>query len=203
MILTFNKIIDKLILFCYKLVRCSLTQKGMISMDEKKKERILRRAQAVSFKALLAGYAGKGKKDPRLTTTTSMFGFTKTNTYRYGDFTVIDEWTTTDHSDFSFGKTMILFEEIPIWFMTYSGSYPKKVIPFLKEVLSIQYNSGDFRGGRGPGFFKSSNGDLVYRNNAYANGNSNFSRFSGREEIINTESKEVVGFHEYSGRSML
>ncbi len=173
-------------------------------MDKKKKEGILRRAQAVFFKALLAGYAGKGqKKDPHLTTEVSMFGFVKTNTYRDGDFTVVDSWVVSDHSTTSSGTTIILFEEVPIWVMTYSGSYPEDVISFLKEALSAQYKVGDFRGGRGPGFFKSSNGDLVYRNNAYANGNSNFSRFSGREEIINTESKKVVGFHEYSGMSML
>ena len=173
-------------------------------MDSRKRDLILHQAQKIFFRALLAGYAGKGaKKDPRLTTEVSVFGFVKTNTYRDGDFTVIDSWVVSDHSTASSGRTIVLFEEVPIWVMTYSGSYPENVIHFLKEALSAQYKASDFRGGRGPGFFKSENGNFAYRNNAYANGNSNFSLFSGREEIIDIKTRSVVGFHEYSGMSML
>ncbi len=172
-------------------------------MDKKKKDEILRRAQVVFFKAILAGYASKGKKkDPRFTTKTSMFGFKKTNTRHYGKFTVIDSWTVSDHSNISFGTTTILFEEIPIWFMTYSGSYPENVIPFLKEALSKQYKTGEFKGGRGPGSFKSE--DLVYINSTPGFiGTTNFSCFCGRERICVLKTGEELGFHEYSGMSMI
>ena len=97
------------------------------------KAEILKSAKEVFFRALLEGYAGNvEKKNVKV----SVFDFKTTVTYTEGPFIVIDEWTTSDHSDVSFGSTMILFEEIPIWFMTYSGLYPKNVTPSLKEILS-------------------------------------------------------------------
>ena len=100
-------------------------------MNEKEIATVLKRAKEVFFKALLAGHTGgTEKKGPKLTTTHPMFDFKTKNTYHDGDFTVIDEWTTTDHSGVSFGTTTILFEKVPIWFMTYHGLYPKKSHPF-------------------------------------------------------------------------
>ena len=168
-------------------------------MNEKKMSAILKKAQRVFFRAILAGYAG-GRKNNNLKKETSLFGFKKTNTYRSGDFIVIDEYTTTDHSDASSGTTTILFEEIPIWTMTYSGQYPKEVISFLKEALSVQYKKGRFRGGRGA--IRWSSPQFIYRNHAYKSGNLDFRNFSGIETITNVETGEVVGFHEYSGMSM-
>ncbi|MDD4804070.1 MAG: DUF5680 domain-containing protein [Candidatus Pacebacteria bacterium] len=171
-------------------------------MDIKKKLKILYEARIIFFKALLAGYAGKSdKKDPRLTKTISMFGFEKTNTYRYGNFIVVDRWTVSDHSNISSGTTVILFVEVPVWIMTYSGSYPKNVIPFLKEALSEQYKTGEFRGGRGP--YRWVSEKFLYRNNVHENEVNNFSCFSGHEEIVDQKTGKVLGFHEYSGMSMI
>ena len=172
-------------------------------MDKMNVQAILKKAQEVFFRALLAGYAsGTEKKDPRLTTTTSMFDFKTINTYRDGDFIVVDEWTKTDDSDVSFGSTTILFEEVPIWFMTYSGLYPKKVIPFLKEALTTQYKTGEFRGGRGPCIFNSKG--LTYVNgSSKINGIIDFSCFSGQETIFVQGTKEERGFHVYYGMSMI
>jgi hypothetical protein len=161
------------------------------------KKEILQKAMEVFFRALLAGYAGENKENVKV----SVFGFKKTVIYTEGEFTVIDEWTTTDHSDVSFGTTTILFEETPIWFMFYEGRYPKKVISFLKEAMTSQYKKGQFRGGRGP--IRWSSDLFVYKNHAHKTGNLSFSQFSGHEKISDAKTGKILGFHEYCGCSML
>jgi hypothetical protein len=44
---------------------------------------------------------------------------------------------------------------------------------------------------------------FLYKNHAHKTGNLDFAHFSGREEILHRKTGEVLGFHDYSGRTMI
>jgi hypothetical protein len=114
------------------------------------------------------------------------------------DFTIKDTYFVTPFSDISFGWTVVWFQGKPVWYMQYSGEYPKRVIPFLKRCLNEAYAAGKFFCGRGPWIVEG--GDLVYENSpgAYRS----FDDFSGLE-IIRDVNDHRLGSHRYNGGSLL
>lgn len=165
-------------------------------MTNEEKTVILEGAKQAFFKAMLDGYAG-GKNRKSFKTKTPD-GYTVI-IFEDGEFMVEDRYCTTPHSDKSTGTTTIFFRNVAVWWMSYGGHYPKKVIPFLKEALKQAYEKGEFYGGRGPGV-SMGNGMLYTNNLAYGN----FKKFRGVETIHKSSRiGKLLGFHEYFGMSML
>ncbi|HBT74668.1 TPA: hypothetical protein DEB29_01520 [Candidatus Wolfebacteria bacterium] len=90
---------------------------------------------------------------------------------------------------------------MPVWGMSYGGSYPKEVIPLLKDALGAAYVCHFFNGGRGPKAHTRIG--MRYENVVEPGGN--FVQFKGREEIRfdHDQAGEVLGFHEYFGGSLI
>ncbi|MDD4761455.1 MAG: DUF5680 domain-containing protein [Candidatus Pacebacteria bacterium] len=159
------------------------------------REKILEGAKEVFFKAMLAGYAGEGRE--KTTKAKSSDGYT-TIEYSDGDFRVVDRYCTTPDSDFSAGTTVIFFENKPVWWMAYAGSYPAEVIGFLKEILRENYENGIFNGGRGLGVKRGEN--FIYINEVK---DCDFSLFNGMEIIIYSKTEKKLGFHRYFGSALI
>lgn len=153
-------------------------------------------ARQTFFRLLLSGYASgvtqetvpRFKGDPG----------TKRNIWKdEAGWLGIDEWRTSTLGDGSNGTTSIYQNKTLVWEMQYGGSYPKHVIPFLREVLLHSYSRNIWYGGRG---------QQVYWMDKYRYFNklgegSDFTSFSGQETI-----EEViagvwtpVGTHHYRG----
>ena len=121
-------------------------------MEEAQKMKILEGAQKAFFEAMLDGYAGgDNRKSAKVK---GEDGYTTiTYTSKDGECKVVDRYCTTPLSDKSCGTTTIFYENgsvwVPVWWMSYGGRYPKRVIPFLKESLKWAYEMRDFCGGRG------------------------------------------------------
>lgn len=169
---------------------------------------VLRGAKDAFFKAMLAGYANAKNKTSKLKVIKEKRklknGYQKTITVKVGKFTVIDSWRTMLHSDNSFGTTVILFLDKPVWTMSYGGSYPKRVIPFLKEALWYEYKEHNFTGGRGLNYFSNcatifskAKNNLIYRNT----GTEDFTNFKSDESI--SYGKKVLGRHKCFGGSLI
>ena len=170
---------------------------------------ILLGAERVFFRAMLDGYVGGESQKSSIIKTSD--GYT---TIRFfdGDYQVVDRYCVTPHSDCSAGTTTIFFKNEPVWWMSYHGSYPAEVIPFLKDVLLETYKGRLFIGGRGLRCL--SNGTLEYLNNVRTE---SFNSFSGREEICRLTPKVIkvggqkervishtlLGYHEYSGLALI
>ena len=123
-------------------------------------------------------------------------------------FKVLDAFTKVHTNGISSGFTTIwyvtMFKEIPVWTMSYGGSYPKEVIPFLKLALMENYSKNIFNGGRGlPEFVHKKYPKLTYNNcDEELCGFSHFSEFKGYE-CISDEYDEYVGHHHYQGISLI
>jgi hypothetical protein len=154
---------------------------------------ILKEAQIVFFEALLEGYAGKTKSIKKIT---SPNGY-KTLTFSKGDFTVLDMYCVTPYSDCSCGTTTIFYKDKPVWWMSYGGEYPKKVILFLKKVLRQSYEVGEFNGCRGRK--NVCFGSYLYMNHFVGD----FSFFQGEEKIFEEKKGEHLGHHRYFGMSLI
>lgn len=166
---------------------------------------ILEDAYEVFFKAMMSGYAGNSNRAVKTTTNN---GCTKKVEYTEGDYTVTDTWHTHPESDKSSGSTLITFQGIPIWWMAYSGNYPKEVIPFLKEALRETYGKNNFIGGRGPTDFVKD--QYWYKNCPRLSPGGDFTEFcdfAGSEAIYrNTNFEgpgEMIGYHHYHGQSLI
>lgn len=179
-------------------------------MTNIEKSQILERAKEVFFKAMLDGYAGDKKMS---TNTISPDGY-KTIEFIDGEFRVVDRYCITPLSDYSAGTTTIFFKGsdeswVPVWWMSYGGVYPKGAIQFLKMALQKAYVTEQFCGGRGLENFQSKISvdgfqvTLEYRNVFEGN----FVDFEGVEEILQIPlpgyEPEKIGYHEYSGMSLL
>ncbi len=180
---------------------------GMKILDGTERKAILIGAQEVFFMGMLLGYAGgKRRKSPTGTRVkVTKTRWRKTVSMWIGHFKMVDEWLVTNgQSDASAGTTTIFFKLeswsgwLPVWRMSYQGSYPKEVIPFLKEVLCKAYQSKLFRGGRGP-FRVKSEKLFVYFNLGET---ADFSDFYGHEYIEDAQCKKV-GQHDYMGMSLI
>lgn len=162
------------------------------------RSRVLKGAQRAFFEAMLAGYANDG--------TTPAVSVTKTRTpdgYKnvevvIGDYRVVDRYNSHPYPTVSDGTTQIFFQDKLVWQMFYNGTYSERAILFLKSTLGFMYRLRAFRGGRGPRFTTS--GQLFYKNDVEIN---EFSCFKGREEIHETETKELLGSHDYWGHSTI
>ena len=73
----------------------------------------------------------------------------------FGLYAVENDLTCIPNSDFFVGVTKMYYKEILVWWMTYDGSYPSEVIPFLKQAKLKAYTEMSFVGGRGPECFVS------------------------------------------------
>lgn len=118
--------------------------------------------------------------------------------FQDGDFYLVDRYCVNSESSKSAGTTTIWFKSVPIWVMNYGGFYNENAITFLKQALDKTYSASDFVGGRGPLVY--TDGALTYTNKPRLN---DFNKFEGREEIIDTQSGTLLGFHEYWGISLL
>jgi hypothetical protein len=161
---------------------------------------ILEGAEASFFEAMMDGYAG-GKE---VSTKTKDSDGYKTITWEKGDYKVVDRYCITPLSDFSAGTTTIFYRHegqwIPVWWMSYSGRYPKELIAFLKECLIKNYTQGIFLGGRGPAYVKVEPEGRVMQYSNDASGN--FSWFQG-EESIKSQSYSLYGYHKYFGMALV
>jgi hypothetical protein len=157
---------------------------------------VLLGAKKAFFEAMMDGYAGGNCKKSIKTKTPDGHVVIEFTT---GDYKVVDDYRTTPHSSKSAGTTTILYKNDPIWWMCYGGFYKKEVISFLKSALRRAYEKNEFSGGRGPRVW--SDDDFIYSNETPRT--TNFEWFSGREEIADHHSDEILGMHDYWGMSLL
>jgi hypothetical protein len=106
-----------------------------------------------------------------------------------GGFTTIEMSTAFDH------RTLL-------WCMTYSGTYPKHLIPHLKTSLAAAYVEKKFYGGRGPPVFRPSP-TVEYQNHHQGP----FTQFSGFEVLSENpgsagDPSAWTGGHRYWGGMM-
>ena len=147
------------------------------------------------FLAMENGYAQSVPKQ----TVPGMPG-SKCITFVWGDYTVVDLWFTTPHSDFSHGTTIIYFKSDAVWMMCYEGQYPKEIIHFLKHALHIAYvKEKRFYGGRGPSVVPHPDNELTYINDVAPG--SSFKQFQGSEHI--RDGGTWTGYHAYHGRLLI
>lgn len=120
--------------------------------------------------------------------------------FHSGKFRVLDAYAIP-LEDKSVGFTYIWFADVLVWSMSYSGSYPKAVISFLKYALKDTITSQDFIGGRGPRkFLHDTYPNLVYRNKV----DGNFAQFTGQENIhYNKNGYSFIGMHKYCGMALI
>lgn len=121
--------------------------------------------------------------------------------FRDGDFSLLDCWCVTPHSQRSAGTTTIWYKDDPVWWMRYNGWYTEEGILFLKRALRITAENKQWFGGRGPLEFDEDG--LEYRNHIVF---SPFSDFLGYEDIFDRRDLKVsvkLGYHAYSGFAML
>ena len=150
------------------------------------------RLQAFFFRAMSDGWIGSGKAFD----CPDAPGY-KAYSYRDGDFLLVDRYCSDAESPKSAGTTTIWHKDIPVWFMSYGGWYDKSTIACLKNALTEAYVSNQFVGGRGP--LSLAVGPIVYANAPRVN---DFEKFEGREEIHESETGTLLGFHEYRGMSL-
>ena len=115
-----------------------------------------------------------------------------------GDFSLLDCYCVTPNSTKSFGTTTIWHKGIPVWVMQYGGHYDESVLGLLRRALRKSYTADMFVGGRGPLVYAEDS--LIYHNTPKR---SDFALFSGREDIFDAENGIMLGYHEYSGMSLL
>lgn len=119
--------------------------------------------------------------------------------YSEGRFRLIDRHSARPHSTRSSGSITIWCEGEVVWVMTYQGSYHGRVISFLQKALREAYSQRRrFIGGRGPSVFLGQG--LAYTNRVEI---PDFGYFKGREEIYDVGTKVSLGFHDYSGLSLI
>lgn len=168
--------------------------------------------QEIFFDAMINGWASGGeKKDLPDFCDGKEIIFTK------DDFLVIDSYFINNETNKSAGMTMIFYQKIPVWTMSYHGFYNKRASRFLKFFLLKQYKTKVFIGGRGAMFDK--NGTIIYHNCPLVN---DFKSFFGREDLFeivsfeknNNSSNSLIdgnfqenaihlGFHQYQGFCLL
>ncbi len=142
------------------------------------------------FEAMTRGWVGN---DPKITTLQDIPGSHLIRVV-YGNFEMYDMYFTSPSSDQSHGTTLIHHNGEMVWFMSYEGHYPKRVIPYLRESLKQAYFlEKRFYGGRGPIIFAAK--DYTYVNFPERN---DFRKFKGREQILDSHQVEI-GYHEYRG----
>jgi hypothetical protein len=116
----------------------------------------------------------------------------------HGDFKVTTCSMTTPYSDKNSATIGIWYKEQFVWTMSYGGSYPDAVIPFLKKCLRRAYvDERQFFGGRGPAYERDQG--FIYVNKVKRSG---FANFYGEEQVLDFNRK-CIGYHQYWGMSLL
>ena len=146
------------------------------------------------FEAMLSGYASDVKKG-----TMSELPGSKMIPYACGSWEAVDTYLVTPLCNRSGGMTVISYEEIPVWMMSYFGEYDKEAIPCLKAALRHLYERENFYGWRGPDIFR--HGGFTYRNSP-DNTSSMPDHFTGIEEVCGIDGT-VKGWHRYHGGFMI
>lgn len=170
-------------------------------MNDQDKTCILKQAKNAFIKAMLAGYISDSA-DKKVIRISSRNGAEQMFTYEDEEMKVVDHRLIAQTSRFFVGTTTVFIDDVPIWWMSFGGRYPKEITDFLKRALKAQYESGSFRGGRGS--IRYSDNEFTYSNTLDGIENSDLSleNFSGREEITDKDGN-VLGFLNYSGMSLL
>lgn len=153
----------------------------------------IKEVERVFFMAMRDGWV----KGAEQTTLLDMPGY-RAIPFAYREWYVLDRYCVNATTGKSAGETTIWRVHVPVWAMHYSGWYDKGAMPFLRRALLAAYDAGEFHGGRGPFTFEER--PLVYVNNQIAN---DFSYFKGREQILHVTEEKMLGYHEYSGMSLL
>ncbi|MFC1656739.1 hypothetical protein ACFL14_02160 [Patescibacteria group bacterium] len=119
-----------------------------------------------------------------------------------GNFIFYDRYTVGANRK-SFGFMEIRDRKDPInllyWRMEFGGWYSEDAIKVVKAALLEAYATKRFFGGRGIPFYIPA-GDIMYENRIDNGGD--FSKFSGREEVVDRQALESKGFHCYRGGLM-
>jgi hypothetical protein len=151
--------------------------------------------KAFFFEAMLQGWVNpKSHAEP----VEGMPGY-KGYEYRKGGLYLRDVFIVNPETGKSAGNTTILLDDNPVWVMHYGGMYPKAVINIVKIALTRAYKQEQFCGGRG----------VICLNVAIPFGYFNhinkgtFEDFCGRESVYHEENKQVVGYHDYWGMSLV
>lgn len=172
-----------------------------MKLTVEQREEILNGAREMFFAAMLAGYASEKINLAKISAKILGKDGYKTITFLSGNYKVVDRYCVTPLSDFSAGTTTIFHRFrfkgrwIPVWWMSYSGHYPKEVIPFLKVALKQSYEKGEFAGGRGPKTLQFVKGKSDLYENHWVG---DFHSFDGCESINCN-----AGFHKYFGMALI
>ena len=165
------------------------------------RRRKLAGAKRAFFKAMVVAYVSDGVRDYDDPTVEKpyrrTFGSVTAFLVRVDqDYVVM--WEESNDYYYADGKVIIFFQGKPVWMMTYGGSYPERVISFLKSALRLTYVLKIFVGGRGP--CSLTDGDLTYENVVTEVGSvGGFGHFFGRERIVEMVGgyKKEIGFTEF------
>lgn len=117
--------------------------------------------------------------------------------YVNGDLVLRDRYGVSPTRK-SAGRTSIYNMGDLIWDMYYRGYYHKRAMPIVKATLMEAYETRSFVGGRGVNVFIDEG--LQYFNLPSRN---EFASFKGREEVLDLETGESLGYHEYWGMSLI
>jgi hypothetical protein len=122
--------------------------------------------------------------------------YSKVHVYERDGLLLKDRWRSAPGRIKSSGETMIWYNGVPLWWMSYYGQYAPVAIPLLKSALAEAYvTKREFIAGRGPLLFL---GDtFTYINQPHET--SNFDRFRGSERILEDTSQLSRGYHDYMG----
>lgn len=151
--------------------------------------------QEFFFRGMLKGWASP---DPQITNVFDMPHHKQIEVLE-GPWRLLDRWSEPPGSDKSAGFKEISYQDVPVWIMTYGGSYMPEVIGLLKFALYDNYVEKIWCGGRGPEDLRQHGGIYKYCNRWRGS----FGNFSGQEEILHILTREQRGYHVYGGMSLL
>lgn len=160
------------------------------------KRELLAKAEEVFFASGVAGWSG----DVQAIELPDLPG-SRLIVWADGDWSVRDLYFVTDSSQESWGQTIICHKGQLIWRMIYWGEYPEEAIPLVKAALLEAYEAKEFVGGRGPRRFSEPRYPQRYQNDV--NHSSSFSEFSGKELVIDDDTNQTLGWHQYRGGLLL
>lgn len=156
--------------------------------------------QEVFFEAGLAGWVS-GAKPTKLPEFPGSHQFRFEKQTKYGKVAVLDTYWAQEGSNVSWGFTNIHHNDDIVWHMRYGGAYQKEAIVIVKQAIRRAYESKSqiFFGCRGVWSIASEG--IWYRN--VLTTNSTFTKFSGKEKVINKNTYTSLGYHDYSGELIL
>jgi len=153
----------------------------------------------VFFSGMINGWANPEAKKSLV----SSIPGAKMISFKYGrSFKFVDVYITNPESRVSTGFTFIYRfsakKLVPVWTMSYWGTYPKEIAQFVKKALMSAYQDKVFCGGRGPGTFIDNQKGLIYINDTSPG--CTFENFSGMEKVISMVTGKILGFHRFRGQ---